>query len=272
MNDFINDSMSDEEAKRRQQLREIRQKRIEQQKRDRRQAIIFLVAIAVVIIAGIAVIVNLSNKNEENQIQSDQSSYLNQTVESKDSSNDAITETTHTIKEIDGITYVDGIIIANKTYSLPESYDPGLNSEAFEAFNELIAGASKDGLKIYLCSGYRSYQDQYQLYNKYAQERGTAAADEVSARPGFSEHQTGLAIDVNYTEFSFADTEEGKWLAEHCSEYGFIIRFPKGKEKQTGFEYEPWHIRYVGVDTAKKITESGLCLEEYLGITSEYKD
>jgi D-alanyl-D-alanine carboxypeptidase len=92
----------------------------------------------------------------------------------------------------------------------------------------------------------------------------------VSARPGHSEHQSGLCIDVNSTDFSFGSTAEAAWLEEHCAEYGFIIRFPEGKEDITGYEYEPWHIRYVGVETAQEITAQGLCLEEYLNVTSDY--
>ena len=181
-------------------------------------------------------------------------------------------QTAHKTENIEG-EHIDGIMIANKSYSLPSSFDPGLNADAEKAFNEMVQAANNDGLLLYICSAYRSYADQEYQYNIFAQERGVQEADEVSASSRtYSEHQTGLAIDVNSTEFSFEDTDEAKWLAEHCTEYGFIIRFPKGKEQITGFEYEPWHIRYLGIETAKKVKESGLCLEEYLGVTSEYKD
>ena len=95
-------------------------------------------------------------------------------------------------------------------------------------------------------------------------------ADTFSARPGFSEHQTGLTIDCNTIDDAFGQTKEAQWLAEHCADYGFIIRFPDGKEDITGYQYEPWHIRYVGVDTAKEIDQLGVSLEEYLGVQSEY--
>ena len=180
---------------------------------------------------------------------------------------------THSIVLIDGITYVDGILIANKTYSLPADYAPGgLTPECEAALNALSAGAAADGLSIYPISTYRSYEYQEGLYNRYVARDGKAEADRYSARPGYSEHQTGLAVDVNSLEYSFADTAEGKWLAAHCHEYGFILRYPADKEEITGYRYEPWHIRYLGVETATKVAESGLTLEEYLGITSAYAD
>ena len=105
----------------------------------------------------------------------------------------------------------------------------------------------------------------------YCAEDGRAAADTYSARPGHSEHQTGLAIDLNDVTDNFGNSREGKWVAAHCHEYGFIIRYPKGKQKITGYMYEPWHVRYVGVKLATKIHDSGLTLEEYLGIDSVYR-
>lgn len=187
------------------------------------------------------------------------------------SSSDGNSSDEHTIEQTNGMTFVDGILIVNKTYSLPSDYDPGISTVAQNAFDEMSAASQADGISLFVNSGYRSYQEQEELYNSYADSRGTEAADEVSSRPGHSEHQTGLTFDVNSTEFSFDGTPEAEWLAEHCVEYGFIIRYPEGKEDITGYSYEPWHIRYLGVDTAKAVSESGLCLEEYLGVTSDYK-
>ena len=127
-------------------------------------------------------------------------------------------------------------------------------------------------LSIYLSSGFRSYETQNRIYNNYVSNYGQSSADTFSARPGHSEHQTGLAIDVNSIDDSFADTPEAEWLASHAHEYGFIIRYPKGKESITGYKYEPWHIRYLGVEKATEVYNSGLTLEEFLGIDSEYKD
>ncbi len=175
------------------------------------------------------------------------------------------------IKTSNGLTYVNGILIANKTYSVPQSYDPGgLTGEFMAAYNEMIADAYADGITLWVCSGYRSYSYQSKLYNNYVYTDGKAAADTYSARPGHSEHQTGLAADINSADESFAGTPEAKWLAANCWKYGFIIRYPKGKESITGYIYEPWHIRYLGKENAKLVYESGLTLEEYLGIDSVY--
>lgn len=170
------------------------------------------------------------------------------------------------------ITYIDGILVVNKTYALPSDYAPGVSSEAQAAFDAMQADATAMGLNIYISSAYRSYDYQAGLYQRYVDRSGKAEADRYSARPGHSEHQTGLAFDLNTISDEFKDTDEGKWVAENCHKYGFIIRYPEEKESVTGYMYEPWHIRYLGVETATAVYESGLCLEEYLGITSEYTE
>lgn len=167
-------------------------------------------------------------------------------------------------------TYIDGILIANKTYPLPQSYAPGWDAEASDALHVMFAAARNDGISLFVKSGYRSYIDQKIIYNGYVARDGKAAADTYSARPGHSEHQTGLAFDINSTADSFAGTPEAKWLAENSYKYGFVVRYPKGKEHTTGYKYEPWHVRYLGVEKSTAVFESGLCLEEYLGITSVY--
>ena len=176
------------------------------------------------------------------------------------------------VKNDSGVTYIQGILIANKTYGLPEDYNPGLDSETESAFNTLSEAAANQGLDIYLSSGFRSYETQARIYGSYVDSYGKESADTFSARPGYSEHQTGLAIDVNTIDDSFAGTPEAEWLANHAHEYGFIIRYPKGKESITGYKYEPWHIRYLGVEKATEVYNSGLTLEEFLGIDSEYKE
>lgn len=183
------------------------------------------------------------------------------------------------IQQIDGITYVNGILIVNKTYELPPDYNPGGLTEAtYSAFEKLSADAAIAGLDIYLSSGFRSYEYQNEIYNNYVEIYGQESADTFSARPGHSEHQTGMAIDVNTIDDSFAGTPEAIWLEEHCYEYGFIIRYPKGKDSITGYKYEPWHIRYVGKDVAQTVHDAAvacgdptLTLEEYLNITSVYQ-
>lgn len=174
--------------------------------------------------------------------------------------------------DIKGLTYKEGILLANKTYSMPEDFNPGLEPICEEYFKKLTEDAKKEGLDIYLGSGYRSYKDQVLVYNSYVETDGKEKADTYSARPGYSEHQTGLVIDVNTINDAFGETKEAAWLAEHAHEYGFIIRYPKGKENITGYKYEPWHIRYVGSKVATDIYERGISLEEYLNVDSKYPD
>lgn len=175
---------------------------------------------------------------------------------------------------IDGVTYIDGVLIANKTYSLPSDYGNGLTSATQSAFGKMNADAKSLGLSLWIASGYRSYWTQNTLYNNYVASDGKEEADTYSARPGYSEHQTGLAFDLNSVEDSFANTDEGKWVKDNCYRYGLIIRYPKGKESITGYIYEPWHLRYVGVDLATKLYNDGdwITLEEYFGIDSKYGD
>lgn len=167
-------------------------------------------------------------------------------------------------------TYIDGILIANKTYPLPQSYAPGWDEEASEQLKVMFDAAAQDGISLWVKSGYRSYVDQKIIYNGYVERDGKEVADTYSARPGHSEHQTGLAFDLNSIDYSFADTPEAKWIAENSYKYGFIVRYPKDKEDITGYIYEPWHVRYLGAEKAKEVYDSGLCLEEFLGITSVY--
>ncbi|MGN1133411.1 MAG: M15 family metallopeptidase [Oscillospiraceae bacterium] len=249
--------------------RRIRQQK-EKQKRARANALAVLVGI--ILIIAVASVFHISNKPDNSTAPATSDSQDSDSDNPSNPNNKTIIPK-HDVNVKDGVTYIDGILIVNKTYSIPASYNPnGLEPVAQQAFDEMAADAYSQGISLFICSGFRSYEEQETLYNNYADERGKDEADAVSARPGHSEHQTGLSMDVNTTEFSFENTPESQWLNEHCAEYGFIVRFPKGKEDITGFEYEPWHIRYVGKKNAKAIQESGLCLEEYLNITSKYTD
>ncbi len=178
----------------------------------------------------------------------------------------------HVKQEVTEPTYIDGILIANKTYALPRDYNPGVDPDAKDAFDEMQKAAAAEGLNIYISSGFRSYDYQAGLYERYVQRSGKAEADRYSARPGHSEHQSGLAFDLNSIDMTFEDTPECEWVNKHCADYGFIIRYPKDGEAITGYMYEPWHIRYLGKDTARKVYDSGLTLEEYLGIDSKYDE
>ncbi len=173
-----------------------------------------------------------------------------------------------------GVTYIDGILVANKTYSLPSTYGTKLTDETMTAFNEMQSAAASEGIKLTIVSGFRSYNYQKTLYNNYVLTDGVELADTYSARPGHSEHQTGLAFDLNSVDDSFGDTKEGIWLSNNASKYGFILRYPKGKTNETGYIYEPWHFRYVGKDFASKLYNNGdwITIESYFGITSEYSN
>lgn len=171
-----------------------------------------------------------------------------------------------------GITYIDGYLVVNKTYTLPSNYGNGLTKETTDNFNVMRDAALKEGLNIYIASGFRSYSRQKTIYNNYVNRDGVKSADTYSARAGHSEHQSGLAFDLNSINTSFANTKEGKWLNSNCYKYGFILRYPKGKTGETGYMYEPWHFRYVGSELASKLYNGGnwITLEDYFGITSEY--
>lgn len=204
----------------------------------------------------------------------------------KDTYADENTEQTQTIEEklkhgksnyIEGVKplYVDGILVANKDYGLPSNYAPESGSEdteAMQAFNEMKKAAKKDGLEINVRSGYRNYDTQVQLYNNYVQRDGKAAADRYSSVPGFSEHQTGLALDISTGNHQksigpwFDEKPQAKWLYENAYKYGFILRYPKGKEDITGYMYESWHYRYIGKEHSKNFKMNDLTLEEYLGL------
>ena len=172
-------------------------------------------------------------------------------------------------------------ILVNKYNYLDENYIPDnlekidlkyarsgmkLVDYAKDSFESLAKDAKKEGLNIMATSSYRSYNYQVDLYNKYAEKDGYSNADTYSARPGFSEHQTGLAVDVydgNLAYTDFEQTKEFTWMQKHAQDYGFILRFPKDKEKETGYEYESWHYRYVGKEMAKDIKEKDMTFEEY---------
>ena len=230
------------------------------------------------------------NNNSNNSVSSTQAeSTENKSTEAAtDNASDGKEKTSKgfTIETRNGATYIDGYLIANKTSALPSTFIPenpevpvtearsntSLDKDLMTAFRKMQADATAKGLNIYIASGYRSYDYQVSLYNRYVANDGKAAADTYSSRPGNSEHQTGLCFDLNSIEDSFQYTNEGKWINDNCYKYGFCIRFPKGKDAYTGYQYESWHLRYVGEELAEKLYNNGdwISLEEYFGITSEY--
>lgn len=170
-------------------------------------------------------------------------------------------------------TVIKGVLLANKQHPLPETYAPGEVPEARAAFESMKTEAAASGLDLAAFSTYRDFARQKQLYEGYVAKDGQEAADRYSARPGYSEHQTGLAFDIgeagkeqHWASASFGDTEGGKWLAANAHKYGFILRYPEGSEEITGYMHESWHFRYVGKDAAAEIHQKGITLEEYLEV------
>ena len=184
------------------------------------------------------------------------------------------------IKDTD--TSKDILMINNKVYKLPDKYVPSdlvtisnqhaygnkpqLRKEAYEAFVNMFNAAKEENLTIIINSAYRSYEYQVNLYNQYLKTYGKDYTDKYAAKAGHSEHQTGLAIDVTTYRANadnFDKTEVFNWLQKHAYEYGFILRYPKGKEKITGYEYESWHYRYVGVEVATQVYTEDITYDEY---------
>ncbi|WP_195428403.1 M15 family metallopeptidase [Clostridium sp. D46t1_190503_E9] len=168
--------------------------------------------------------------------------------------------------------YINGVLIVNKEFGLPDSFAPGESAEARQAFENMKADAANEGIYLNAFSTYRSYWSQDRLYWNYVSNYGQDPTDTFSAKPGFSEHQTGLAFDIGgvdrslWAEEDFKYTDEAKWLKDNSYKYGFILRYPEGKEWKTGYMYESWHFRYIGVDHSKNFKDNDLTLEEYLGL------
>ncbi len=172
-------------------------------------------------------------------------------------------------------------ILVNKYHYLPDDYEPddvvemsnwysypdnSIRQEVYNAYIEMFNAASEEGLTLIVNSSYRSYDEQLEIYEYYESSQGQDYADTYAARPNFSEHQTGLSVDIfapGSGMDDFEDTDEFKWLSENCYKYGFILRYPDGEEELTGYNYEPWHYRYLGVELATKVYESGLTYDEY---------
>ncbi|MBG9586053.1 M15 family metallopeptidase [Cytobacillus firmus] len=187
------------------------------------------------------------------------------------------------------------LVLVNKQFSLPDSYEPlelvipevafsfgkldveksYMRQDAAKALETLFAGALKEGAELFAVSGYRSYARQSRVFEAEVKRAGRDKAVQAVAVPGNSEHQTGLSMDISSRSANlelsekFGETNEGKWLAENAHRYGFILRYLKGKETITGYQYEPWHFRYVGSEAAKVIYEKKWTLEEYFNIVKK---
>ena len=190
------------------------------------------------------------------------------------------------------------LVVANKKHKLPDGYVPPdlvtpeiamtqactIRAVAAEAMKQMAEAAAADGVTLMISSAYRGEDYQRQLYNNYSASYGSETADTISSRPGYSDHQTGLAADfvegdgslngINFNA-SFENTASGNWLRDHAHEYGFIMRYPKDKQDITGYAYEPWHFRYIGVDYATAISETDVyeTFEEFFGVEGgDYAD
>lgn len=197
--------------------------------------------------------------------------------------NQQIQQGVHTVADPESIT-----VLVNKQYAFPEGYEPKdlvypnvpfifnekiekrmMREEAAKYLEKMFNAANQQNIHLAGVSAYRSSQTQTTLFNNYVERDGIEKAKTYSAVPGTSEHQSGLAIDVSGSDGAcaaddcFANTEEAAWLADNAHKYGYIIRFPKDKENITGYQYEPWHIRYIGVNLATELYNKGLTLEEY---------
>lgn len=181
--------------------------------------------------------------------------------------------------------------VVNKKNQLPEGYVPvdlevpnvqlrlvrgeeqmQVRTEVARALERMFADAEKQDVKLVLGSGYRSYKLQQTFYSQYSEQSGQSEADKFSARPGHSEHQTGLAVDIVNSgqscslEACFADTPEGLWIKQNSHKYGFTVRYQAEWETITGYTYEPWHLRYVGTEIASKLHTDNVPLEKYFGL------
>ncbi|WP_139840727.1 M15 family metallopeptidase [Gottfriedia acidiceleris] len=257
--------------------------------KNRRKKPIIGIAISLVLVAGVAGTLYEKNK-EPNTIVIKKNAKVKTDIVKNDNVLNFPDYYKTTKEDESGLLEVlnvdSNLVLVNKDRKLPDGYEPNdliypsiklngavkektrMRSEAGHALEKLFAGASSDGYTLTAISGYRSYDRQVSLYNNYISTHGEEWTKAYSALPGTSEHQTGLAIDVsspsfgNALEVDFAKTPEGKWLAEHAHEYGFIIRYPEDKVDITNYHYEPWHIRYVGKEYATYLYTHHLALEE----------
>lgn len=234
-----------------------------------------------------------TNHNDQDSTTSELTNEINNNEKNKENSTeetDSINEehVDHFINDIDINDDASLAVLVNKERSLSENYKPEdlvpvevptvlenpevnqLRKEAADALKNMFEHAAEEGIYLNARSGYRSYQTQVSLFDSYVSQHGEEAANLFSAKPGHSEHQTGLAMDVTSESVDyqltekFGETKEGKWLYDHAHQFGFIIRYPENMEHITGYTYEPWHLRYLGVDLATKVKESGLTYEEFL--------
>lgn len=241
-----------------------------------------------------------SSKNEQQtpgkeDIENNQTAENSQTTEPQENKLTLESKYFNEILEVDNKKIIQNptnlMVLVNLEFSLSEQYIPEdivssnvtyqaleksfLRKEAAEALEEMFADASNNGIELIAISGYRSYARQKEVFDAQVSTSGYEEAAKLVAIPGNSEHQTGLAMDISSRSVNldlveqFEETPEGKWLKDNAHRFGFILRYPKGKEGITGYNFEPWHFRYVGIKAATEIYENDLTLEEYFNIVEK---
>lgn len=232
--------------------------------------LVIILSLAVVLVSSFNIAVSMELEKEEIQ-RTNILSYNSEAIQQAKENNKDVSEYIQSKKPL----YIDGIVIVNKDYNLPKNYKSPREQEALEAFEQMKSDALKDGIILNIRSGYRSYNTQISLFNRYAKNDGAEVANTYSAKPGYSEHQTGLAFDITNRNTNkapgswFDDTAEAQWLYENAHNYGFILRYPQGKEHVTGYIYESWHYRYIGTEHSINFNMNNLTLEEYVGLYKE---
>lgn len=242
-----------------------------------RKKTLLLITTSVFIIGIIAFVLIKSQKKDPVPVQKEEQTTQTQPTETQNDSLLAFDKKRYSLEDPNSLW-----VVANKKRPLPNTFVPQnltsvgssqqIQAEAATALNQLMAAAGKNQVNLRPLSGYRSFDTQKNLYTSYVMSDGQANADTYSARAGHSEHQTGLAIDVGNgsgqcdLEICFANTAGGKWVAANAHTYGFIIRYLDGKTSNTGYQYEPWHLRYVGVDLANELYASKQTMEEFFGL------
>ena len=216
---------------------------------------------------------NSTTPNTTNQKDNKKSSNTKENGKSDNNNENTPSTNGKTPETITQPTIINGIVLANKKHPLPANYNPGEDPTARQKLNKLISDAQSLGLNVSnQVSGFRAYSTQAGLYNNYVAAHGKQEADRFSARPGYSEHQTGLVFDLIDNQGQLLGAEgtserskkAAEWLDKNAHKYGFIVRYKPQFVEKTGYMEESWHIRYVGEDVAKTIYERNISLEEYL--------
>ena len=238
----------------------------------------YLLLILIILVSVIFVKINdLRAKSYANFTASESQSVLGESAQEKVSPI-SITATISAQKWVPTNTVTDKgnnlLVLVNKKIGLPPNYEPTdlvlvvgslrLRKEAAEAYSNMVNAAASQGVTINISSAYRSYAEQQNTLNYWVSERGWQVAYTLSAEPGHSQHQLGTAVDFASLPEGFGQSAQGSWLARNAYKFGFVLSYPAGKESITGYTYEPWHYRYIGIENAKRLQESGLCLEEFL--------